>query len=162
MSTAPSTHLDESLKLQADRIVALWEVHLMGVSTIIRFRDGPSVTWQGNSYESMGCTISGEGESADPENYRPVLTVINPENIFGSFASAGYFDLATVIRREVLQGDLIANANIFQQRIWIIGRPTSVKNPVMRFELRSPMDIPAFTVPNRFYMPPEFPFVRIT
>lgn len=159
MTTAPVTHIEESLKLSADAVIALWEVQLKGVSTIVRFKDGPTATWQSNTYESMGCMISGESASSEGQNSRPILTVINPENIFGAFAAAGYFDLATVIRKEVLQADLLADANVFQQRVWIIGRPTSVKNPAMQLELRSPIDIPGFTVPNRFYMPPEFPFV---
>lgn len=159
MTTAPTTHVTEALKLSADAIVALWEVRLKGVSTIVRFRDGPTVTWQGHTYDSMACMISGESANSDGQNARPTLTVINPQNVFGPFASAGYFDLATVIRKEVLQADLLANANIYQQRIWIIGRPTSVKNPSMQFELRSSIDIPGFTVPNRYYTTPEFPFV---
>jgi lambda family phage minor tail protein L len=159
VSVAPATHLTEALKLQTDAIVALFEVQLKGVSTIVRFRDGPTVTWQGQVYESMGCALTGEGSNADGEHTRPILSVNNPENIFGAFCSAGYFDLATAIRREVLQADLLANANIFQQRVWIIGRPSSVKNPLAQFELRSPIDMPGFMIPNRYYMPPEFPFI---
>lgn len=160
MSTsAPVTHIAESLKLSADRVVSLFEVRLRGIDHIVYFRDGATITWQGNQYEGMACSLTGESASSEGENARPTLTVINPANLFAPFAAAGYFDLATVIRREVLQDDLLANVNVFQQRVWIVGRPTSVKHPVMSLELRSPLDIPGFTVPNRFYMPPEFPFV---
>ena len=95
MTTAPVTHLEESLKLSADAIIALWQANLKGVSTVLFFRDGPTITWQGNTYESMACSIAGEIASSDGQASRPMFTVINPENIFAPFASAGYFDLAT-------------------------------------------------------------------
>ena len=157
-TTAPVSHIEEALKLEADAPIDLFTVTLRG-GTIIRFRNGASVTWQGHLYEGLACEMSGEGLSADDEKNRPALTVLNPDKIFGSFAAEGLLDMAIVVRRRVMQQHLLADTGLSQQRIWLLGRITLVTSQVIRVELRSPIDMPAWKTPNSFYMPPEYPFV---
>lgn len=160
MSTnAPIEHIQESLKLNADGLIDLWEITLRVVNTTVYFVNGPSRTWQGHTYESLPCQLSGEAVSASDQNNRPTLSVINPEKIFAPFAAAGYFDLALVVRKRLLQDHYMNNVNIFQQRVWISGRPSSVTNQSIQLELRSPLDSPNFKTPVRKFSPPEFPFV---
>ena len=161
MIQAPPSHVAESLKMEADSTVDLWEVHLRGVSTIIRFWNGPDRVWQGNTYNGLACQLQGEETSTDGKYNRPTLTVVNPLKIFGSFAALGYFDLAEVIRRRVLQNDFIANNNVYDQRVWIAGRVLAVMAQVLTVELRSTTDMPTWTTPRRTFSPPEFPFVVI-
>jgi phage-related protein len=161
--TTPTSHLEEALKLEADGLVDLWKVTLVGTDTptILRFRNGPEVTWQGNLYESMACQLSGESEKASDERSRPTFSVMNPDNIFGPFADAGYLELAQVVRYRLLQQHLLANSNIFQQNTWIVGRVTSVSRQVISMELRRLTDQPQWHTPARSFMPPEYPFVVI-
>lgn len=156
----PTSHLQESLKLEADAPIDLWEIVLRTSPTHLYYRYGSTVTWQGNTYEYMPIQLAQEADYATDEVGRPTLTVVNPDKIFGPFADAGLLDLATVYRRRVLQEHLLADANIYQQRVWVIGQVKSVTKQVLQVELRGAGDIPTFELPARRFMPPEFPFVR--
>lgn len=158
-TNAPVEQLVDALQLEGDAKCDLWEVRLRGIPTIFRFWNGAERTWQDNVYEGLACQLTGEGNSVENQNSRPTLTVVNPEKIFGAFAAAGYFDLAEVIRRRVLQTHFVGDQNLFQQRVWIVGRPSLVTSQVMQLELRSPTDMPAWKTPRRTFSPPEFPFV---
>jgi hypothetical protein len=107
----------------------------------------------------MALQLTGEGDYSDDEVARPNLNIMNPNKIFGPFASAGHFDLATVVRKRVLPQHIQTNANIFRQRVWLVGRITNVSSQILGLELRSPHDIPNYMTPPRMFMPPEFPYV---
>jgi phage-related protein len=156
--SAPSSHLEESLKLEADLTVDLWQARLRGGATV-RWWNGPTRTWQGNEYTGLACQIQGEKKSSDSQVSRPILTIANPDGVFSTFAAEGLFDLAEVIRKRVLQSDFQADANVFEQRVWIVGRPSAVKAQVISLELRSTTDMPNFKTPGRTFSPPEFPCV---
>jgi phage-related protein len=157
--TAPIEHLQDALQLEAETVIDLWELRLKNSNVIAHFWNGVERTWQGNLYQGLACQLSGEARSTDNKNNRPNLTIVNPENIFGAFAAAGDFDLATVIRKRVLASHFVNDANIFQQRVWLVGRPASVRNSVITLELRAPTDMPVWHTPCRTYNPPEYPFV---
>ena len=101
--TNPITHIDDSLEITGDHRIDLWEVQLKTEPVIYRFWNGVTRVWQGQTWEGLGCNLSGESQSAEGERSRPVLAVVNPENIFGQLAADGYFDMATLIRRRVLR-----------------------------------------------------------
>lgn len=161
MSTnAPVEHLEDALKLEGDGKVSLWEIQLRGLSLVYRFWNGPTRTWQGNVYEGLACQLSGDSRD-EGKTSRPTLTVANPEKIFGVYASEGYFDLAEMRRKRLLQQHFADDVNIFEQRIWICARPMSVGNGVLQLDLRSPTDMPAWKTPRRTFSPPEYPFVTL-
>lgn len=160
--SAPLEQVEESLKLEADAECHLWEVHLKVLDppyNVVHFWNGPEVTWQGNTYEALACQVRGIERNSDGQTAKPTLTVANPDNAFGAFAAEGYFDLATVIRKTVLRAHLDANANIFEQRVWICGRPSRVQSPILELELRDLTDNPVWRTPRRIYAPPTYPFV---
>lgn len=162
MSTnAPVSHLEDALKLESEAKIDLFEIRLRGIPTIFRFWNGVTRTWRSDVYEGLACQLSGEGSDSEGQSARPSLTVVNPEKIFGPFAAEGYFDLAEVIRRRVLQPHFVGNVNEFQQRVWIVGRVSGVTSQGLQLELRSPTDMPAWKTPRRTFSPPEFPFVTI-
>ena len=158
MSDAPVSHFNEALKLSADTTCDLFEA-VLNNGTTIRFWTGQTVTWQGNQYESLACQLTGEQRNSDGSYARPTLTVVNPDNAFGVFAAEGYFDLAVVTRKRVLQQDLINNIPAFEPRIWLVGKPSRVTRQVLQLELRDTTDIPVWQTPRRTFNPPTFPFV---
>lgn len=160
MTDAPISHIQDAQKLTSDREVALWEITLRDGSKAF-LRNGPAVTWRSNDYENLPIMISGEEMTADDKTSRPSLRVFNPKKIFGPWAHQGKFELATVIRRTVLQENLVANLNIYVQTVWIIGQITSCTSRLLQVQLRSPTDGPNMNVPYRFYAPPDFPTVSL-
>lgn len=160
--SAPLTHIEESLKLSADSYVDLFEVQLHNSSTTLRFWNGVSRTWQGNSYEQLACQMQGDTITSDGKYSRPQLTVVNPDKIFGPYAAEGLLDLAVVTRKRLLQNDYLNDVNAFQQNIWIIGRIILVTSQVLQVELRQTTDMPVWTTPKRTFNPPDFPFVVLS
>ena len=158
--SVPVEHVQESLELQADNEVFLFEVTLRDQSTVLRFRNGPTVTWLENTYENMPCQMTGIAASSDDTENRPTLIVVNPERIFSPYARQGLFELATVQRYTVLQGHLLDNVAIFDTTSWIIGQVTGIMSPRLTFTLKSPLDTPNWQVPPETYSPPRFPFTR--
>lgn len=158
---APVSHLEDALKLESDAKIDLFEIRLRGTPTIFRFWNGVTRDWQGDTYEGLATQLQGEGTSSEGQNSRPNLMVVNPEKIFGPFAAEGYFDLAEVIRRRLLQPHFVGDVNQFEQRVWIVGRVAAVTSQTLQLELRSPTDMPAWKTPRRTFSPPEFPFVVI-
>ncbi|RWB08778.1 MAG: hypothetical protein EOQ39_18805 [Mesorhizobium sp.] len=161
MST-PVTHRAEAQKLTADAQVDLYQIKLRNEDTYFRFKEGPTKTWQGNVYEEMAVKISGDTRTADGEESKPQLVVMNPLGVFNLAAKRNDLDLAFVTRRRVLLADLDADANIFEQRMWQIGRvPQLISGQSITFELKNLTEGANFQIPVRIYMPPEFPTVSL-
>lgn len=159
MTGAPIDHVEDAMSLTSQREVHLFSITLRDNSSNFKLRNGPTVTWRGDVYENVPVMVSGEEDTADEKVARPSLRIFNPKKIFGPFAQAGLFELAHVVRKTVLQDNLLADANIFVPRVWIIGRVTHCTSTVLQAELRAPTDGPNMQVPFRFYAPPDFPYV---
>lgn len=158
MTDAPIQHIQDAQKLTSDREVSLWEITLRDNSKVF-LRNGPAITWRGNTYENLPIMLTGEETTSDDKTSRPSLKVFNPKKIFGPMAHEGKFELATVIRRVVLQENLVANRNVFVPTVWIIGQIQTCTSRILQVQLRSPTDGPNMNVPYRFYGPPDFPTV---
>jgi phage-related protein len=159
--TLPISHLEDSVKLEADALVSLWEIQLANSPARIYLRYGPTVTWQSKTFSGSVIVMSGEGDYSGEEVARPTLTFRNPDGAFSNFAATGALERSIVVRYEVLQAHLLANLNIYQRRIWMLSRPTVLTKEQIQVELRGLTDIPNFEVPVRMFMPPEFPFVSV-
>lgn len=163
-TAAPESHVEEAHKLTADALVDLFEITLVGTPspTIVRFRDGPQVTWQSKVYESMACRLSGYQLNADGSKSRPILSVMNPAGIFNSFVFNGYLDGAQVVRRRVLRTHLESNVNLSDPVFWYVARVRElISGQGITLELRSLSDGPDLMIPARKFMPPEFPFITL-
>lgn len=161
-TTAPVSHLEEAQKLTADALIDLYTITLKNLSVVFRFKNDDTVTWRGNQYEGMACRMSGDNRTADGEESRPVLQVMNPLGIFNSAAVKGQLDLATVKRQRVLGRHITGNVNIFDQRMWRVGRVRElISGQSISLELRNMTEGANFQIPARQFTPPDFPFVTL-
>ena len=163
--TTPIQHQTDAQLLQADGLVDLFQMTLLGdpTTTTVYFKDGPSVTWQGNTYQGMACKLSGVKRSSSQEKTRPTLIAMNPGGIFNTFAFQGYFEGSTLIQNRVLLANLTSNTNIADVKYWRVSRVFGIiTNQSISFELRAFSDGPAFVIPARQYTPDNgFPFVTL-
>ncbi len=159
----PASHLAESQKLTADAIVNLYEIQLRTEPVIQYLSDAPTRVWRGRTWELFGIKLSGEKRSADDQEARPQLQLINPEGVFSALIRQRLLDRATVIRRRVLRAHYEGNVQIFQQRMWYVSRVADVTaGQSISLELRSMSEGPNARVPFRQFIPPEFPMVRLS
>jgi phage-related protein len=121
-----------------------------------------TVSWQGNTYEGMACQISGDRRSADIEESRATLQIMNPVGVFNLPAMNGDLDLAVLTRKRILREHLEDDINIFQQRMWYVGQVKElISGQSITLELRNMSEGPNFQIPVRMYTPPEFPLVTL-
>ena len=160
--SAPLEHKVDSQKLTADAHIHLYEIQLRTEPVTLRFSDTTTNTWQGNVYGMFSIHIAGERRTAEDEEARPTLQVINPEGLFNSLVRQRLLDRATVIRRTILLAHLEADVPIYQQRMWYVSRVADVTaGQSITMELRSMSEGPNMRLPARQFCPPEFPLVRL-
>lgn len=160
--SVPRSHAEESLKLTSDAEVDLYELTFPQTGVGVRFKNNNTVTWQGQIWEGIPCQLGGESYSADGQEARPVLTLVNPEGIFNEPVMDKLLYRATLVRKRVLLQHIESNANIYVQRTWFIERPKElVSGQMVSFELRSMTEGPNFQIPARMFIPPEFPNVAL-
>lgn len=160
--TAPVSHVIESQKLTADALVDLYQINLKNSATVFRFKADNTVTWRGNVFEGMACELSGDTRSAEGEESRAQLRVMNPVGIFNAPAMSGALDLAVLTRKRILRNHMESNLNIFEQRMWYVGRIIElISGQSISFELRNMTEGANFQIPVRMYIPPEFPLVSL-
>ena len=165
---APTTHLDEGLRLTGQALVDLFELQLSNVVTPTFVRatagmPGQTTTWDGKVWEHVPIRFTGFNRSADAERSRPSLTVVNPDGAFNQFARAGNFDRAFLVRYRVLKAHLDAGVVLSHQNLWVVSRVTNLTaNQGLSVELRSLSDGPDNLIPARKFMPDAgFPFVSL-
>jgi lambda family phage minor tail protein L len=160
--TSPASHVEESIKLEADGLVDLFEVYIKGTSTVVYFTNHPTVTWQGHEYDQIPSKMGGDRRSADPEESRPTLQIQDIGGVFTPYIVAKTLDYATLVRRRILRQHLEANLAIAETRMWLIARPKElVPKQTAVFELRNMTEGANFMIPARMFVPPEFPFIRL-
>lgn len=162
-TSAPVSHLQEAQKLTADAPVDFYTLTLKNDPVIFRFKSDETVTWQGYEYEGMAVKITGDTQNSDGEESRPTIQILNPFGIFNRAAMEGKIDRATLTRRRVLKQHVVSNSNIYQQRMWYVGRVRElISGQTITLELRNMTEGANFQIPVRSYMPSEgFPMVTL-
>ena len=161
--TAPTSHVEESLKLTPDAVVHLYEIRMRNNGGLVRIKDNETVTWQGMLFESCPIKITGDDRTAEGADARPTLTVVNPYGLFTPYILAGRIEYAIVIRKSVLRENLLADVNIYEQRMWRIRRIVQlIAAQSITVELANMSDGPGFQIPVRQFLPPDFPAVTIS
>lgn len=160
--TTSTSHRTESLSLQPDGLVDLWQITLRGNVGILRIKDNETVTWQGQVWESMSIQLQGDQQSADGEDARPKLSIVNPFGLFTPHVLSGVLEYSIVVRKRVLYQNIINDVNVYEQRMWKVCRiPQFISGQSITMELMSMTEGPAFQVPVRSYVPPVFPSVSL-
>jgi phage-related protein len=163
MPTAlPQSHVEDALKLSADGKVHLWEISPLSGGTIYVKSDNP-YTWQGNLYEDVPISISGE-EHATEGSPTPKLT-IGQDNVdllpFKGLINDGGLDGASIVRKTLLLDDLVNNRNIKQVTNFRVKRVAEYSRTKVQLVLATWSGAQGQTLPFRQYVPPAFPWVDL-
>lgn len=160
--TNPASHLIESQLLTADGEVDLFKLVVNVGGAIMYFKNDDTVTWQGNTYTGMAVRMTGDTISADGEESRPTVQIMNPFGVFNDAVMTGKIEKSIITRSRVLRRHIDNNSNIKQQRMWYVGRVKElISGQSVTLELRSMTEGPNFQIPVRMYIPPEFPTVSL-
>lgn len=156
----PLSHLQDAQKLTSDAYVDLYRLVLRNDPVTFRFKANNTVTWQGNTYEGMPISFSGEKRNSDGEQNKSALRIVNPYGIFDDALLNNKIDMAVVTRYRLLSAHVDSNVNIYQQRMWRVMKVVEwISGQSVTLELWNMTDGVNFMIPGRMYIPPEFPMV---
>lgn len=164
MTQIPAEHVADSLKLNADGLVELFELVPSAGTGTVRFKADSDATWRGNVYTGIPLQLSGEKKSSDAGLSMPRLT-IGKENVdlsaFKALAFDGYLDAAIVTKISILLDDMLNNRLIRQVQIYRVKRLEENSRSKLTMQLATLSDALGFQLPYRQYLPPAYPSVQM-
>lgn len=164
MSTIPLEHIKDSHQLIADGRVELFELTPSGGTGVIRFKNDNDITWRGNTYTGLPCSLSGERRSADGGNSMPKLQLGQPNIDLSQFKGLvydGYLDNAVVVRITILLDNLLNNRLIREISTYRVKRVESYSRSQISLQLATLSDSLGFSMPYRTFVPPAYPSVQM-
>lgn len=158
-----TTNIENAQKLSPDAEITLFELTTLGGSTIF-FKSGPDITYLGDIYKGVPCTLSGETRSVEADRQKQTLT-IGGENadlgILKSILFSGQVDGASVLKHVVELEDLKNNINTKTTSSYTVKQVESYSRSKISFVLGRFSPSPQTTIPYRKYNRPAFPYVRL-
>lgn len=163
MPTAlPTTHVTDALQLAADGLVDLFELYPLAGGTVY-FKSDNDVTWRGNLYEGLPCTLS--GEEYDTTKLPTPKLQFGQEDLdllpFKGLVHDGYLEGATLVRKRVLLEDVINNLDIKQTTYFRIKRVEEYSRTRISVTLSTYSSAVSLMIPFRQYVTPDFPYVEV-
>ena len=156
----PSSIKNQAQDLSPDALVSLFLLELSnGVK--IYFTPHPTVTWRGNQYDEIACTLSSMEQDTQGRANRPKFSFINPGGIFTTPIQKGLLNNAPLTRYRLHKADLDANNAVSIKEMFRISKIVSLNKSMCVVELRDVFDGHMFKLPARAYYPPKFPHVRL-
>lgn len=157
----PTEYQVEAYKLDAQGLIDLFQINLLGAAGSLYFTPNVSINWQGKAWTGYPCGISDAGVKTSGEYNRPKMTLANPQGIFSSYVQKGVLDNAIVLRYRVLPGNISGNINSFVKNTWRVSKIISLNKDMIVLELRSAMDGHNFKMPGNSFFPPDYPHVSL-
>ena len=158
----PPSHIDDALSLKADAKIDLFQLQPLAGGTVYFKADNP-VTWQGDEYEGLPCSIG--GDEMDIEKRAEPTLQIGQEDLdllpFKGLIHDGLIDGATIVRRTVLLQDILDDQPLAQVRYYRVKRIESYSRTQLSLVLASFSGANSQTIPFRQYLPPDFPYVNL-
>lgn len=163
MPAVPASHITDAHKLDADATVDLFELFpLTGGS--LYFKPDSTITWLGNEYVGLPCSLSEIRKDAESVSSTPKL-LIGEENIdlsiFKPLLWDGLVDGSILIHKQVLLANIIANLNIKETTTYRVKRPDNYSRSRIVLQLSTSSNAMNFTLPSQQYYPPDFPSVML-
>lgn len=151
-------------ELSPDAIVHLFKMELTdsGTPTVIYFTSHKQVTWLGNTYSEIPCTMTQMEQDSQGRANRPKFSFANPGGIFTAPIQQGIMNNAALTRFRVLKADLDADVDAKVTEKFFVSKITMVNKDMVSVELRDIFDGHMFKFPARAYYPPEFPNVSLS
>lgn len=164
MADIPIEHIKDSHKLLADGRVDLFELTPSGGTGVVRFKNDNDVTWRGQLYRGLPCSMTGEKRTADTGLSMPRLQIGQPNIDLSEFKPLvfdGYLDNAIVVKQTVLLDNLLNNRLIRELSTYRVKRVEQYSRSQISLQLATLSDSLGFSLPYRQFLPPGFPSVQM-
>lgn len=165
MSDIPASHKEDSLKLNPQEFVKLFDITLQDGSKI-RLHSGREYQWHPTNvntpwtFDPAYIEVKGVKRTSGEQRIRPTLSVGNPLDIFHVPVAEGHLENATVVRYKIKPDLLTADPPVFEKNTWYIAQITGL-GELITAQLRSLSDRQESQIPARQFLKPEFPSVTI-
>jgi len=162
---APQEHIAESQLLSPDAEIELYELTPSGSTAKIYFKNDNTVNWLGNEYTGLPLTFTGETFNAEGTAVQPQLMIGQPDvdlSMFKGLIWDGTLDNARIDRHKILLTHMINNQNIKQTLTYRVKRIDNYSASQITMALATFSVAGPTKMPFRLYIPPAFPFVRLS
>lgn len=164
MGEIPVEHIRDSHQLIADGRVELFDLTPSGGTGVIRFKNDNDVTWRGNLYSGIPCSLSGEKKSAETGLSMPKMQIGQSNidlSVFKPLLYDGYLDNAIIVKITILLDNLLNNRLIREIDTYRVKRVEQYSRTQISLQLATLSDSFGFSLPYRTYTPPAFPSVQM-
>lgn len=162
--SVPYSQIVDAHKLDADGYVSLYRLFPL-VGGEVDVKSGPEFQYQGILYESLPVTLKGEKWAVDGSTPTPRFIIGQPDLDllpFKGLINDGYLEGARLTRYKVLLEDMLADVNSKRVTHFKIKRPESYNRTSIVLLLSTDSGAVGQTYPFRQYIPPAFPWVKLT
>jgi len=166
MSTIPTSHKEDSLKLNPQQFIELYDITLIN-GTKIRGHSGREYLWHPTDasaepwvFSPTFIKVSGVKRTSGEQRIRPTLTIGNPLDVFHVPVAEGHLEGAKVVRYKIKPANLEADPPVSEKNTWYIAQITGL-GELITAEMRSLSDRQEGQIPARQFLKPEFPSVTI-
>lgn len=159
----PYSQIVDAHKLDTDGMVSLFRLS-PPVGGTVDFKNGVEYTYQGLTYESLPCRLSGEKWSADAGTPTPRIMIGQPDLDllpFKGLVHDGLLEGSTLIRYQVLLEDMLRDLNNKRTTYFKVKRVENYGRQQITLLLSTFSGASRQTYPFRQYTPPSFPWVKI-
>ena len=158
----PTANVQEAQKLSADAEIDLYQLTPLDGSGVIYFKADAPLTWIGQLYVGLPLTVSGEQDSSDQPTEQPKMVIGQPNidlSVFKPLIYDGGLDGAVILRLRGLLGNFMAGLNLVETKTFRVKRVDGYSRSRIELTLAPSSDALDFTLPNRTYIPPDFPAI---
>ena len=165
MADIPASHKEDSLKLNPQEFVELFDITLVNGSKI-RAHSGREYQWHPTNvntpwtFDDAFIKVSGFKRNSGEQRIRPTLTIGNPLDVFHVPVAEGHLEGATVVRYKIKPDNLAADPPAYEKNVWYIAQITGL-GELITAQLRSRSDRQEGVIPSRQFLKPEFSSVSI-
>ena len=154
-------HQEQARVLNPDPYVDLYEVRV-NPSAVVRLTNHPNVDWLGSTWENWAVELNGLAAKTTEKLNRPQLRLANLNGVFSPIVAGGLVYQGSVARYRVLLQDLQDGRPSYLRNFWEVAKVASLSKDAIVLELRAPMDRQDYSLPARQFIPPEFPYVKLS
>lgn len=160
----PEEHVIDAQSMSLDAEIVFYELFPV-LGGVIRFKNDNDQEWMGELYKGIPLELSGEGRNSEQGMTQPSLTIGQPDidlSAFKPLIANGGLDGARIDKHVVLLEHVLNDSNIKRTTTFRIKRVEKYSSTVISLVLATFSPAGPSNLPFRQFIPPAFPFVRLS
>lgn len=158
----PVSHVHDAYQLESRGYREFFKLEFADAAgSIMYISPKDQVDWLGQTWQFLGCNLTGVGKNSNGEQARPKFTIVNPQGLFSLWVEKGVVEGSLLTKYKVFLPDFESGVAAYEKNTWTISKIVSLDKNLIVTELRSLIDGQNYMLPARQFYPPDFPHVSL-